>query len=134
MAQERLKNAMPKIALAAINPNTLVKSAATGTQERAVLAVATNNEDVLGVAAATAGASGSEAITVYGEGAVVKVKAAASIGIGAECHIASSNGALGPVVGASGTARYSAGLSESAAAAGEYFSLLVRPRKLSGSP
>jgi hypothetical protein len=116
-----------------------VKSAPTGTQPRAVLPIATYNELPLGIALAKAqpAASGAEypaAVTVHGQGNTVKVVAGASIGVGAEVNIASSNGAMGPVAAASGSLRYTIGQSETPAAAGEVFSLYVNPRPLSGTP
>jgi hypothetical protein len=114
-----------------------VKSAPTGTQPRAVLPIATYNELPLGVALAKANPNGGSypaAVTVHGVGNTVKVVAAASIGVGAEVNIASSNGAMGPVAAASGSLRYTIGQSETPAAAGEVFSLYVNPRALSGTP
>lgn len=81
----------------------------------------------------TVGASGAEFVTIYEEGNIVKVKAAASIGVAAEAGVASTNGDLGPVAQASGTLKYTAGIALSPADAGEFFSLYVKPRTLGGN-
>lgn len=82
---------------------------------------------------ATVGASGAEAVTIYEEGNIVKVRAAASLGVAAEVGVASTNGDLGPVAQASGTLKYTAGVALTPAAAGEFFSLYVKPRTLGGN-
>lgn len=82
---------------------------------------------------ATVGASGAEAVTVYEEGNIVKARAAASLGVAAEVGVASTNGDLGPVAQASGTLKYTAGVALTPAAAGEFFSLYVKPRTLGGN-
>lgn len=75
-----------------------------------------------------------ESVAVHVDGEVVKVIAAASMGPGADVHIASgASGRFQPVAGASGTANTSVGQNVSgAAAAGEVFSLYVSPRQLGG--
>lgn len=72
-----------------------------------------------------------DAVTVYEEGNVVKALCAASLGAGADVGIASTNGALGPVSGASGVSRYRVGKSREAAAPGSTFSVQVNPKQLS---
>jgi len=132
MAFERHRTAFPGIAIATISSRVPVRVAPTGAQDRAVVPVATTSEPVFGFSADTGAVPGA-ALPIHDEGNTVKVVAAASIGVGAEVGIASSNGAMGPIAGASGVVRHSAGLSVTAAAEGEVFSLYVRPRQLSGA-
>jgi hypothetical protein len=57
----------------------------------------------------------------------------ASVGAGVEVSVASVNGGLGPVAaGASGFDKQAVGLSQGAAAAGDIFSVLLRPRNIGG--
>jgi hypothetical protein len=90
---------------------------------------ATNNVRPLGVTIAS-GAQG-DSIAVYGHGNTVKAVAAASLGFGSEVGVASTNGNLGPITGASGVTKWAVGQALESAAAGETFSLLVSPRQLS---
>lgn len=129
----------PAIAASAINPAAggafpLVAPAA-GAVERGVVPVASNNVLALG-AAEPASKAIADPVTVHEQGAVVEAVAAASLGAGAEVGFATSNGALAPVAAAaSGVLRTSAGVAQSPAAPGEYFSLYVRPRVVSdGGP
>lgn len=79
---------------------------------------------LLGLAVATA-ASPGDGVSVQYEG-VGKAIAAASVGVGALVGVMSASaGGLGPV--ASGTENRSLGISRTAAAAGETFSVLIRP-------
>jgi hypothetical protein len=94
-----------------------------------VVAIATNNVRPIGFTIATVAALRAGA--VHGVGNVVKAVAAASLGIGAECGVASTNGNLGPISGASGVSKWALGQAVSPAAAGETFSLLVNPRQIS---
>ena len=132
MAIELHRSGFPGIALATIMPRTPVRLAPTGSQDRAVVPVVNTTEPVLGFSGDQVTRPG-EALAVYDDGNVVKAVAAASVGIGAEVGIASSNGAMAPVAGASGVARHSSGQSVTAAAAGEVFSIYVRTRQLSGA-
>lgn len=70
-------------------------------------------------------------VAVYEDGNVVKAKAAASLGVGAEVY---SNGSISllPAAAASGSAIWAVGVAESPAAAGEIFSLRVHIRQISG--
>lgn len=70
-------------------------------------------------------------VAVYEDGNVVKAKAAASLGVGADIYSAGSTSLL-PAAAASGAAVWSVGVAESPAAAGEIFSLRVHVRQLSG--
>lgn len=96
-----------------------------------VVPVASVNDQPFGVAHDVASSVG-DVIPVYGPHNVAKVVAAASIGVGADAGVASTNGNLGPVTAASGVVKYRVGYSLTAAAAGETFSLFVAPRQLSG--
>ncbi len=116
-----------KVGTAAIGPKQLVALDTSGGGD--VLAIATNNVRPLGVTIATCAALRAGA--VFGHGNTVKAIAAASLGVGAEVGVASTNGNLGPISGASGVTKWAVGQAESAAAAGETFSLLVNPRQLS---
>lgn len=97
------------------------------------LPCATNNVRPFAVnGLASGGASGldqGEKITVYEEGNIVKAVAAASLGVNAEVAVGSPNGALIPIAIASGVGRWAVGVSLSAAAEGETFSLYVMPRQ-----
>lgn len=99
--------------------------------EGQVVQIATTGVEPLGLTGAASARPG-DAVVVYGEGNIVKAVAAASLGFGANIGVASSNGALGPVTGASGVVRWRLGTSREAVAAGETFSLFVHPRQLSG--
>jgi hypothetical protein len=94
-----------------------------------VIACATNNVRPVGITVATVAASRAGAIHSHGN--VCKAVAAASLGLGAEVGVASTNGNLGPISGASGVTKWAAGQALSAAAAGETFSFLVSPRQVS---
>jgi hypothetical protein len=87
---------------------------------------------------ATAGvASGAalpgETFTVYEELNVVKAKAGASLGAGAEVAVGSDNGTFWPVAAASlfaASGHWTVGIAETPAGVGEVFSLYVKPRKV----
>lgn len=121
---------LPAIAASAISGAKAV-GLDVGNVQRQVLPIATNNAEPIGVAAASAVNPG-DGITVYNTEHIVKVVAAASVGHGADVGVASTNGDFGPVAGASGTAKWRVGVALTAAAAGETFSLYVKPRQLSG--
>lgn len=99
------------------------------TVDNQVVPVATNNVRPFGQVDASA--AQGEQVTVYGENNVVKLVAAASVGHGAEVGVASTNGDIGPIAGASGITRFAVGQTRSAAAAGEVVSVYVKPRQLS---
>lgn len=109
-----------------INPMSVVSLDTVADQ---VVPIATNNVRPLGVVGDASVAQG-EAITVYGQHNIVKVKACASLGAGAEVGVGSTNGQLNAIAAASGVTRWAVGQSLSAAGAGEVFSLLVHPRQL----
>lgn len=127
MAYELHRNAYPGLAASAINSRVPVGRAAG---ERAVVPVATSGAEPFGISLASA--AQGEAVTVLDHHSVAKAVAAASLGGGAPLGVASTNGALGPIAGASGVARFQVGISEHAAAAGEVVSVFVNPRQLSG--
>jgi hypothetical protein len=116
-----------KCGTAAISPFQSVALDSSGGGD--VVAIATNNVRPLGVTIATVTAS--QAAAVYAHDNVVKAIAAASLGVGAEVGVASTNGNFGPITGASGVTKWATGRALTAAAAGERFSLLVQPRQLS---
>ena len=129
MIGEHLINPLPFTNASAVSGPVPVKLNAAA---RSVVVAATHNVEIQGFVSNASYAAG-EAVTVYGEGAVVEAVAAASLGAGADVAVASTNGALGPAAaGASGVTVYRVGRSIEAAAAGEKFSLYVKPKQLSG--
>lgn len=98
--------------------------------DRQIVLAASVNDSIQGFTGEATGLQG-ESITVHGETAITKAVAAASLGAGAVVGVASTNGALGPVTGASGVTKHQAGVSVESAAAGEQFSLYVKPRQIS---
>lgn len=128
--KELHRGGFPAKAASAINPGQVV-ALNGGDTEREVVPVTSAAVEPFGIALATA-ALPQDAVTVLEEHSIVKVTAAASLGANALVGIASNNGALGPIAGASGSVVHSVGRSVSAAAAGEVFGLYIRPRQLSG--
>ena len=129
MPREIHRSGYPAVAASAVNAGAAV-TVASGSDSR-VAPVATVNVRPLGIALAT-GATVGLAVTVLDEGNVAVVTVGASVGRGAEIGVASTNGALGPVAGASGSVVYSVGQSVSAGDADQDISLYVNPRQLSG--
>ncbi len=122
----------PAIAGSAIRPGEVVKFGG-GVDRGVIPIVATSSEFAAGVVDnRTATAAPGEAVTVYETGAVVEGLAVASMGVGAEVAVASANIGFVPITAASGIARNSVGVAQTPAAAGEFFSLYIRPRALSG--
>lgn len=111
-------------AASAISPKTVVALDTTADQ----VVAATAGAEPVGVTAASA--AQGDRVTVLGLGNTVKCVAAASLGFGAVVGVASTNGALGPVTGASGVVKWAVGTSRGNAAAGETFSVFVNPRQL----
>jgi hypothetical protein len=97
--------------------------------EAKVAPIATNGVEPYGVVDTAQAIDGN--VTVYAQDNIVKAIAGASLGPGADVGVASSNGALAPVAGASGVTRWRTGKALEAAAVGERFSILVSPRQLS---
>lgn len=127
MAWTQHKHTLPKQAASAIRDYVPVKQV---TAEKVALA-ATNVDQIIGFTIASA-ASPGDPLAVVHEG-VVKALCVASVGAGVEVSVASVNGGLGPVAaGASGFDKQAVGISQDAAAAGEIFSVLLRPRNIGG--
>lgn len=128
-AKELHRNALPAVVASDCNPGLAVKLDA-GDVDRQVVPLATSNAEPIGISLATA--LQGKAVTILDGLSVVKVTAGASLGAGTDVGVASTNGTLGPVSGASGSTVYRVGKSTSAAAAGEKFSLYVKPKQVSG--
>lgn len=126
--------AFPGVAASLINTRQVVRLA-PGTTQRGVMPVATWNQQPLGITGEPV-ASIAQAVTVHTDGNHVKAIAAASLGVGALVGIASgaagASSRLQPVAGASGSVIWSVGEATTPAAAGEYFTVHVNPRQLSG--
>lgn len=129
MAFEIHRNSFPGLAASNIAPFAPVKLA-PGALDRGLIPAATVTDEILGVTHATA--LRGEAVSVHEENDYAKVQAAASLGVGANVAVASSNFGFGPVAAASGVARFRAGVAVSPAAAGEFFTIKVSPRQLGG--
>lgn len=99
-----------------------------GTTVPYVVPCASLNAQVDGVTGAGTTASGAQ-VVVYFDGNVVKLKAAASVGAGAQVSVGTTvTGAVSPAVAASGVLKWELGKSLSTAAAGELVSVFVKPR------
>lgn len=128
----------PGIAASAINAGDAVLLTASAA-ERQFVSAATCNQEPFGIALATAAQAGATppftaAVPVVDLGNTIKVTAIASLGVGADVGVASTNGGLGPVTAASGIDIWRVGKAVSAASnPGEVFSLYVSPRKLTGT-
>jgi hypothetical protein len=134
MAFELFRNTFPGIAASAINAGAAVALAAASGVERQVEPIATCNVEPFAVALASAGGTSlTQALPCVDILNTVKVTAIASLGVGADIGVASTNGGLAPVAAASGVDVWRVGKSVGAAAAGEIFGLYVSPRKLSGT-
>lgn len=129
---------LPIPAASTIPPRTFVKLA--GSSALAVLPVGSVNDRPFGNTQEATAARG-EAAAIFLESNIVKCIAAASVGAGAEVMVASigvASGAqrnaiatttlLGPLVIASGTLKWAVGISMTPAAAGEVFSVYIKPR------
>lgn len=103
----------------------------TTTKDEVILSTV-NTEDAFGITAATGATAGGIVAVHWGGGNEVIALAGASLGAGADVGVASTNGTLGPVAAASGVRKYTLGKSTSAAAAGAYFTVQLRPRELTG--
>lgn len=128
MAFELHHTPFPAIAASNVGARIPV-SLDTGSAERQVVPIATNNVRPFGVTIATA--LQGEGLPVPHVGDTVKLTAVASVGVGAGVGVASSNGAVGPISGASGVTRWELGQTVSAAAGGEVVSVFVSPRQIS---
>lgn len=129
MSFEIIRNSFPGIAASNITGRSAV-TLASGLN-RGVAPVSTNNIALHGLTPPV-NASQGDPVTVYDRNNYVKVQAAASIGPDSEVGVVGATTSLGPVVGASGLVKHSVGQSVEGAAAGEFFSVFVNPRQLSG--
>lgn len=129
MAEEIIRTAFPGIAASQIGERVAVTQASG--LGRGVVPVATNGVRPFGLSAAAASVPGAP-VTVRDRDNYVKAIAGASVGVGADVGVASTNGALGPVTGASGAVVWSIGQTVEPAQPGEYFVFCVNPRQLSG--
>ncbi len=121
-------------AASVVLPFTPVK--AVGTSVPFILPCATSADKPRGMVTSTYGASGlaqAEVALVYEELNIIPAIAGASVGVFTEMVVGSSNGALVPVSAASpliaASGHWVVGESQTAAGAGEFFSLYVKPRK-----
>lgn len=137
MSWQNVKLTLPKVAASAIGMYVVVAN--DQTTDGQVIPAGSAGQDAVGVSLASVPTYGY-GIPVAVEG-VVKVLVAASIGAGARAKVASTNGAIGPVVGSglatalgsalgAAGAVYSIGWVHEARAAGEYASLFIDPREV----
>jgi hypothetical protein len=121
------KTRLPKLAASAVGDHVAVYQSASQT-DYVIQASAAHR--VLGVALASA-ASPGDPVAVQTEGITV-MRAAASIGNGGVVVVASTNGAVGPISAAASApipqGKFVIGEAQSAAAAGDLFSVLIKPR------
>jgi hypothetical protein len=117
--------------IAATNIGALVPVKLDPSGQRKVAPVGSAGEAAFGVTGNSVASSG-QGVTVHEQGAVVEAIAGASLGIGAELALGSTNGALVVAAGASGSAKHAVGVAMDPALPGETFSLYVRPRQISG--
>lgn len=118
-ALQHNKTRLPRRAASPINEGQPV--AGSPTQTDYVYPVASAGDRILGIALAAASAAG-EGVSVQTEGIAI-CRAAASLGAKALVAVATTNGRVGPA--ASGA--QVVGEAVQAAAAGDYFSVLLRP-------
>jgi hypothetical protein len=131
MAFELYRWTFPGIAASAINAGAALQLSASAV-ERQFIPISSSNIEPFGVALASAGGTSlTQAVPVVDVGNTIKVTAIASLGCGADVGVASTNGGLGPVSGASGVLTWAVGKSVSNAGAGEVFALYVKPVRLS---
>lgn len=125
---ESPEHTRPRVAVGAIEQYKAVQAVA-GVKNG--VAQATSNLGLIEGVAISAAASG-EAVPVAIEGSEVKLTAGASLGAGAEVMVGSVNGAVIPFAQASGVRRQSLGVALGSAAAGERFTIILRPREVVG--
>jgi hypothetical protein len=122
---------LPGIAASSMAANTVVGLDTANTQ-RQYVAIATVNVEPVGVTRNVASNAG-DGISVYDENHIVRAIAGASLGAGANIGVLGATTSVGIVAaGASGVVVWRLGRSQTAAAAGETFSLSIKPRQLSG--
>lgn len=118
-------------AASVVLPRTAVKLA--GTSVLFVLPCGSVNDEPFGTVKATAGASGlnqGERVAIYEHANYVKMIAGASLGVGADVGVGSSNGVMKPIVAATGSIIWRVGKSITPAAAGDVFTVYVSPKQL----
>lgn len=100
----------------------------TGTNVLQVAPIATASETPAGVTGPATYAA-SESVTVYFGQNIVKLRAAGSVGVGADVFVSSTNGGVGPsgIIVASG--HFILGQTLTPAAAGEVVSVFINIRK-----
>ena len=130
MAFELIDEPFPGLVASAVQDRQVVVLIG-GSAERAVGPASNASQIPHGITGAASQAVG-EAVAVRDLGDYAKAIAAASIGVGAEMAVIGATRSLGIAAGASGVAKWSVGYAVSAAAAGEVFTLYVRPRQISG--
>lgn len=133
-------------AASGLSARTVVKVAGASLPLAVVQIGASVNQEPRGLTGDVASIPLGQNTVIYEDNSVVKAIAGASLGAGSDVGFATLGLAsaaqgtqfqatvvqLGPVVGASGVVVWSVGKSRSNAAAGELFSLEIRPRQLSG--
>lgn len=139
MAFENHKIVLPFQAASAVGAGVPVFANIASSRDEVVVPVGSLNQDILGVAIATA-ASALNSVPVCIEG-VVKCVAAASLGAGARVAVGTTTGrlipltpsglstALGSALGAQGL-RFVVGRALDAAADGDVFSVLLGPEQI----
>jgi hypothetical protein len=134
MTFELYRYTFPAIAASAVNAGAALALTASAL-ERQVIPISTCNVEPFAVALASAGGTSlTPACPAVDGGNTIKVAAIASLGVGADIGVASTNGGLAPVAAASGVDVWAVGKAVSAANEnGEIFALYVKPRKLSGT-
>lgn len=118
------QNSLPKVAASAVGAHFAVTFSASAVDE--VVPVGTQNVEPGGMSVATAASAGNPVAVQVG--GVAKAVAAASVGVGANVGVGSPNGALAPV--ASAATAFRVGISQTAAAEAEIFSVLIRPDRV----
>lgn len=140
MAFELYRWTFPAIAASAVNAGDAVMLTASAL-ERQVFSVGSINQEPFGVSLATANYLAATppftaAVPCVDQGNTIKVRAIASLGVGANVGVGTTSTASGwaiPVAAASGVDTWRVGRAVSPAAAGEIFGLYVSPRLLSST-
>lgn len=100
----------------------------SGTNVLQAAPVATAADVVVGVTGAATYAA-SESVTVYYSQNIVKMRAAGSVGVGADVFVSSTNGGVGPSGIIVASAHFVLGQTLTTAAAGDIVSVFINPRK-----
>jgi len=142
MSSRFVQHSLPFNAASDIAGYAPVKFFGASNGVRAVVGIATTNEEPVGITGER-GASGGAPVTIYGPGNVMQgvagatVTDAGDVGIVGATTVAGPSGnfsqpLLGPVSGASGGRVFRLGVSNQPAVPGQVFSFYVSPRQLSG--